>query len=257
MAMAKFSALAGLLKGAAKAGNSLLTNKGTLAGTVGALAAAEALKQGIFTPSLNAVGIGRKAPAAAPAGGVPPGGLAPMNMQEYVMYGSPGKSGLFGSSHPLLGGQEAQKGLIEQRFNADNQFRNAQLQASLKSQEMSTGSDIKRQQLVSAAQTILGSQQAERDMYSAKQNTLSNMSANMAVMVAGAGINVPTNYGQGMVTNTQALATTTASPTPLPGQRPQRRYGRYRGRGRGRAMGMTPMYGGGYGQMTGMTGGMY
>lgn len=241
-------AIGSILKGAGKIGTGLLNNKSTFTGTIGALFAAEALKQGAFTPALNAVGIGRKPPAAAAAPAARMGPPQAATLQELVIYGDPGKAGLFGSSNPLLGGSAASPGLLERRFVADDQFRNAQLQANLESQKMSTGSDIERQRLVSAAQTILGSQQKERDMYSAKQNTLSNMSANMAVMVSGAGINVPTAYGQTMVQNTQALAQPTAAPQSqafggrLPGfQR--------RGMGRRAQMGGygNPMAGGGYG----------
>jgi hypothetical protein len=244
-------AITSILKGAGKVGAGLLNNKSTFTGTIGALFAAEALKQGAFTPALNAVGIGRKAPATPPPAAPP--GPAPATLQELVMYGDPGKAGLFGSSHPLLGGSAGSPGLLERRFVADDQFRNAQLQANLKSQQVSTGADVERQRLVSAAQTILGGQQAQRDMYSAKQNTMSNMSANMAVMVAGAGINVPTAYGQTMVQNTQALATPTSAPQ-------QQAFGGrspgFQRRGAGRRVGMggygNPMAGGGMGGYGGM-----
>lgn len=243
--------VASVLKGAGKLGAGLLNNKSTFTGTIGALFAAEALKQGAFTPALNAVGIGRKPPAAAPPAAPPP--TAPATLQELVMYGDPGKAGLFGTS---FGARAAEPGLIERRFVADDQFRNAQLRANLESQKMSTGSDIERQRLVSAAQTILGGQQKERDMYSAKQNTLSNMSANMAVMVSGAGINVPTSYGQVMVQNTQALATPTAQPQQMGGSAFGGRSPGFQRRGAGRRVGMggygNPMAGGpigGYGGM--------
>lgn len=244
---------------AGKIGTGILNNKSTLTGTIGALFAAEAIKQGAIMPVLKATGIARTAPprAAAAAPMAPAGPPQAATLQELVMYGDPGKAGLFGSSNPLLGGSAASPGLLERRFVADDQFRNAQMQANLKSQEMSTGSDIERQRLVSAAQTILGGQQAQRDMYSAKQNTLSNMSANMAVMVSGAGINVPTAYGQTMVQNTQALAQPTAAPQSqaFGGRSPgfQRR-----GMGRRAQMGGygNPMAGGGMGGYGGGYGGM-
>lgn len=245
-----------LAKGAAGLGNKVLTGKGTLTSTLGALFAAEAIKQGAVMPVLRATGIARAGappPAAAPAAGP-----QPMNMQELIMYGSPGKSGLFGSSNPLLGGQAREPGLIERRFEADNQFRNAQLNASLESHKLSTGSDIERQRLISTANTILGAQQADRDKYSARQNTLSNMSANMAVMVSGAGINNATNYGQAMVQQTQAIAPTTAGAAmqmPGAGGAFGGRMPRYqRGYGRRQQMGaMGPMGSmGGYGQYGGM-----
>ena len=256
-----FQKAAPVVKAGAGLGNKVLTGKGTLAASLGSLFAAEAIKQGAITPVLKATGIAPRT-GAAPAVGPPPGGPQPMNMQEMVLYGSPGKQGLFGSSHFLLGGQEAQPGLLERRFEADNQFRNAQLNAAIESQKLSTGSDVERQRLVSQAQTILGGQQADRDKYSAKQNTLSNMSANMAMMVAGGGINTPTNYGATMVQNTQALATPTSTPAQLPGSTPpfggRSPYGGYPRRGFGRRAQMggygAPSMMGGYGGAPGMGG---
>jgi hypothetical protein len=254
------SGLAGLLKGAApiargaaSIANKGLTAKGTLGGTLGALFAAEAVKQGAIMPVLKATGIARTAPAAAPVK-PPPGGPQPLTMQELIMYGSPGKKGLFGSSHPLLGGEAAQTGLIERRFDADNQFRNAQLNAALESQRISSGSDVERQRLISAANTILGGQQAKRDMYSAQQNTLSNMSANMSAMVSGVGINVPTSYGQAMVQQTQGIAPLSTGGQSAFGSRslsggyPRRGYGRRNQMGAMGAMGTVSRYGG-YGGM--------
>lgn len=261
MALSSLVGLLGKAAPIAKAGASVankgLTAKGTLTGTLGALFAAEAIKQGAVMPVLRATGIAR-AGAAPPPAAPPSLGPQPANMQELIMYGSPGKSGLFGSSSPLLGGQAREPGLIERRFEADNQFRNAQLNAGLESQRISSGSDVERQRLVSAAQTILGGQQASRDKYSAQQNTLSNMSANMSAMVSGVGINVPTNYGTAMVQNTQALATPTSQPgtglmgsAGLPGNQrgfARRGYGRRAQMGGYGAMGSMGGYGG-YGGM--------
>lgn len=201
-------ALGQALKAVGGVGKALFKSKpGILAsGTLGGLFVAETIKQAAITPALQATGlVPKKAPAAAAAAPIPTG-PQPASMYEYVMYGTPGRGGLFGSTHPLLGGDAGSEGLIHQRFRADDKFRNAQLNAALESQRISSSSDIERQRLISTANTILGGQQAQRDMYSAQQNTLSNMSANMSAMVTGVGINVPTAYGAGMVASTQGIA---------------------------------------------------
>lgn len=189
-----------------------ITGKLTPIQLAGSLAT-DIVKNGVLYPAIGAVGgaallsVFKGKPAAAPpAAALPPGALPPgavpqaNTIADYVMYGSPAKQGLFGSTHWLLGGQQAEPGLIERGMNQDHQFRNTQLNAQIESQRVQNEGDIERQRLASNANTILGGQQKERDMYASQQNTMSNMAANMAAIVGGHGINNAARYGSGMVT---------------------------------------------------------
>lgn len=196
----------GALSGAAKSilGNAFGKTPGALGHTIGL----EALKYGAIIPAFYATGLadpnrGKRLPAGAyPPGAVPAGAgaMGAMTLRDQIMYGSPEKSGLFGSTNPLLGGSERSIGLIERRFNEDNAYRNRALDVGLESQRISVGGDLARQQAVSTSQTILGREQAERDKYSAQQATFSNMGMNTANIFAGVGgTAIAATYGGSLV----------------------------------------------------------
>lgn len=194
----------GALSGAAK--NILGSAFGKSPGAFGHTVALEGLKYGAIIPAFYATGLadpnrGKRLPAGAYPPGAAPLPMSPaLTLRDQIMYGSPEKAGLFGSTNPLLGGSERSPGLIEKRFNEDNIYRNKALEAGLESQRISVGGDLARQQAVSTAQTILGREQAERDKYSAQQTTFSNMGANTANIFAGVGgTAIAATYGGSLV----------------------------------------------------------
>jgi hypothetical protein len=176
--------------------------KSLLPSAVGALAVSEFIKQAAILPGLQRAGIGVKPSAVAP---LPPPTTAPRTIQEYVMYGEPSSNGFFG-----IGAKERRPGLIERRFEADNQYRNMALTETLKtgleSQRIGVGGDVERQRLISNSQNVIAGLQAGRDIESARQNTYGNYAANMAIMVAGTGLNAPVNYGASMVASSTNIA---------------------------------------------------
>ncbi len=169
------------------------------------LAGTEALKYGIIHPALKA---GRIIPSQQQQ----PARVS--GAQEQFMYGNQGFLGI-----------GAQQGFLDR-----------QLRASLESQQISAEADVRRQKAIATAQTIIGEAQARRDMYSAKQNTISNAMANMANIVAAApGLNMPTAYGQ----TTAGLSNMVAPVSQVQRINPRRR----------RNTNYGSMYGGAYGGM--------
>lgn len=140
----------------------------------------EALKYGALLPLFYATGVANpnRGKAAAPM----PGAGA-ISLQDQVLYGDPGKSGLFGSQSPWLGGRRREKGLLERQFESESKYKKSLIQAQLQGATMGQ-----------ATNRYLGGLQTERDIMSARLNNASNTGANIASIIGGRGINNPARY---------------------------------------------------------------